>query len=233
MKTTSFPSEEVKVGDKTYRVLSKAQDWWHVVDTEGRDLWIRPPDFPALSEEIKDTYRLRKLLMDSGVPSLFVEELLSKPARKTKPLLFLMRKKDLLLSGRWAYLWGPPGTGKTFACAYFLYRYIRKYGRLGYFIHCPTHDFKAQEFKSEVKKQTDIFILDDLILEIPSWQLTETVAFLLETYNSSRKTVLITSNVSFEEFARGLKDERLLSRLVQKTRGLTLEVKGRDMRLEV
>ncbi len=224
---------EVQVGGKTYKVLSKAQDWWHVVDEEGNHRLIRPPGFPQLTEEIKDTAQLRKLLTDSNVPELFIEELLSKPVKKTQALLFLVKRKDLLLSGKWAYLWGPPGTGKTFACVYFLYRYIRKYGRLGYFIFCPSHDFRDGTFKGEIKEQADIFILDDLLLELPQWQLQETILFLLETYNKPSKTVLITSNLSFTELAKGLKDERLLSRLIQKIRGCELKVEGKDLRVEV
>jgi len=222
---------EVEIGGKKYRIISKAEAWWHVVDTEGHDRWIRPPDYPALPEEITDTPRIRKLLSDSGVPELFIEEIISKKVKKTKPILALMKLKDKLLSGSWAYLYGPPGTGKTFAVVYFLYRYIRKFGRLGCFIFCPSHDFKSETFKKEIKEQADIFILDDLILEIPQWQLQDIILFLLDVYGKPSKTVLITSNVSFEELANSIGDERLLSRLLQKTRGCRIKVEGEDMRV--
>ncbi len=230
MRTMSFPGEEVEVEGKKYRVISKAGEWWHVIDPEGNDRWIRPPDYPALTEEIKDTAKLRKMLIDSAVPELYIEEVLSKPVKRTSAIEFLVRRKDRLLSGKWAYLYGPPGVGKTFACVYFLYRYIRKYGRLGHFVFCPSHDFKAGSWK-EAKEQADIFILDDLLFEIPSWQLQEVILFLLDTYTRTSKTVLITSNVSFEELTRNLKDERLLSRLIQKVRGCELKVEGKDLRL--
>ena len=229
MKVMNFLGE-VEVGGKKYKVISKAEAWWHVVDQEGKDRWIRPPDYPVLPEEIRDTAQLRKMLIDSAVPELYIEEILSKPVKKTQAIEFLFQRKDKLLSGKWAYLYGPPGVGKTFACVYFLYRYIRKYGRLGHFVFCPSHDFKAGAWK-EAKEQVDIFILDDLLLEIPSWQLQEIVVFLLDTYTKPSKTVLITSNVSFEELARNLKDERLLSRLIQKVRGCEIKVEGKDMRV--
>ena len=152
--------------------------------------------------------------------------------KKTQAIELLFQRKDRLLSGKWAYLYGPSGVGKTFACVYFLYRYIRKYGGGGYFVFCPSHDFKSDSWK-EAKEQTDVFILDDLVLEVPQWQLQEIILFLLETYTRPRKTVLITSNVSFTELAKNLKDERLLSRLIQKVRGCELKVEGRDLRLEV
>jgi len=229
MRVMSFLGE-VEIAGKKYKVISKAEAWWHVVDPEGNDRWIRPPDYPVLPEEITDTAQLRKMLTDSAVPELYIEEVLSRPVKKTPAIEFLIRRKEKLLSGSWAYLWGPPGVGKTFACVYFLYRYIRKYGRLGHFIFCPSHDFKSGSWK-EAKEQSDIFILDDLVLEVPQWQLQEVVMFLLDTYTKPRKTVLITSNVSFRELAKELKDERLLSRLIQKVRGCEIRVEGKDMRV--
>ncbi len=228
MKTMNYLSE-IELSGKKYKVISKAEAWWHVIDPDGQDRWIRPPDYPSLPEEIADTQQLRKMLIDSNVPELYINEVLNNKPKKTPAITKLISKKDKLLSGKWAYLYGPPGVGKTFACVYFLYRYIRKYGRLGHFVFCPSHDFKAGTWK-EAKEQADIFILDDLLLEIPSWQLQEIVVFLLDTYTRPSKTVLITSNVRLEDLANKI-DERLLSRLIQKVRGCELKIEGEDLRL--
>ena len=146
------------------------------------------------------------------------------------------------------YIWGEPGTGKTFLAAIMAQECLKR-GRTVIFADVPT---LLSELRGTFDKDSDanindlmktlseveLLILDDFGTEQPTqWSIERLYMIINERYNAE-KPIVITSNYDLDKAARvmnrpkdgseGVTGSRIASRLGQMCR--LLKLKGEDRR---
>lgn len=177
----------------------------------------------------------RAMEIVSLLPSRFKDADIEAVEEKVKEWLFGEKpeKKGL-------YLFGPVGTGKTFA-AYAIYRTLKengkgvKIGNAAKILTDIKDDFKygsrdpyyASKFDAWVDF-TGIMIIDDIGAEKPTeWALETFYQLINERYENMRPTIF-TSNLTVEEIA-GRMGDRIASRIAEMCTIMKLD--GEDRRL--
>lgn len=138
------------------------------------------------------------------------------------------------------YLYGPVGTGKTFA-AYSIFKTIlangitAKIGNSASILQDIRDDFKYGSrdayYRSKFDEWIDytgVLIVDDLGSEKPTDWVLETFYTLINTRYEHMRPTIFTSNYSIEEMASRLGD-RIASRIVEMCEVMKLD--GNDRRL--
>lgn len=138
------------------------------------------------------------------------------------------------------YLWGPVGTGKTYA-AYALYKTLMvnniptRISNAAALLQDIRDDFKYSSRDAYYQSKFDgwvdytgVLIIDDLGAEKPSEWALETFYTLVNTRYEAMRPILFTSNFSLEEIAGRLGD-RIASRVMEMCTIMKLD--GADRRL--
>jgi DNA replication protein DnaC len=123
-----------------------------------------------------------------------------------------------------AFLFGPPGTGKTTAAVWRIAHLVRGL-KLSSPYYVSAVDFEP-DYVKEVKLNADSVLIDDLNPKvIPEWKLQLLIELVYHAYNKAWK-VFITSN----DTALNL-PQPILSRIADLC-GKPLKIAGKDLRLE-
>jgi DNA replication protein DnaC len=159
---------------------------------------------------------------------------------------FVGKFSEMYKSGAGLYLWGRPGTGKTFFAAAICNSLLEKidFGKP----HSPYTNAAIMRINSLVDKiykssnnqntteeimdrlrNFDLVLLDDLGAEGSTEYRLSQVFNLIETRYTSQKPTIITSNLSIAEYAaKSLQHERIADRIFEMC--VPIEVKGSTQR---
>lgn len=141
-----------------------------------------------------------------------------------KKLLAWCKKPDRTL-----YLWGPPGSGKTYAgicilkylfssCAWMRYLEASKISEIG--------RKEGSEYLKSLYGECQLLLIDDLGVDIPrDWEQKYTFDLIEMRCQKKRLPTIVTSNISKSDLAK-IVTERVTSRLI----GTEIQFKAKDLR---
>ena len=148
---------------------------------------------------------------------------------------YVEKFEDMKARGKGLLFLGGTGTGKTFTACCIANALLDK----GYSVRVATFAEIAAKLqgnwdKEEVYKELaryDLLVLDDLGAERETSYMDEVVFTVVDTRSAARKPMLVTTNLSVEDFTGGpLAKSRIYSRLYEMC--LPVAVNGRDRRRE-
>lgn len=153
------------------------------------------------------------------------------------------RVHGLARSGRGAYLWGEPGTGKTWAAACAVRLWVEDEGRLTgvpdvrlvtakRLLDEIRDGFGGDDRSLESAERVGLLALDDLGAERPTEWAIETLTRLLDTRTARCLPTVVTSNYrigQLRDLWGGMAGKRMASRLAGACEAI--EVSGPDRRL--
>ncbi|MEG1731890.1 MAG: ATP-binding protein [Longicatena sp.] len=146
------------------------------------------------------------------------------------------------------YLWGKPGSGKTYLAAGICNYYAKQSKRVA-FVNVPKlisdlkmmfHESEAMERKLYQIKKADVLVLDDIGGEsVTSWSRDDILLPLLDARMEAKKLTIFTSNYAMNEVKQKLSgttnknnEPMAAERLIERIKALSCEifVKGESRR---
>ncbi|ADU96002.1 hypothetical protein Theam_0028 [Thermovibrio ammonificans HB-1] len=188
------------------------QDNLYFVLTEGRALKFLKP---RRKEQIKE------ILLEGNFPKRYIDRVLGSEKKKTEAL------QVALSAPKGLFLIGSAGVGKTYACVYKI-AYLLKNLKVNRPLYLPLQNIKDVFETKKALWDYDSFLLDDLNPNLGEWERKLVIEVIYHAYNEE-KLLFITSNASFKAIAHFLKEEPVVSRLLEICDVKT--VKGEDLRL--
>ncbi len=163
---------------------------------------------------------IAKRLKEGRFPQKYIAAIMKEKERTKALEAVLSARKGVFLSGK-------AGTGKTFACILKIAFLLRKY-KINLPLYIPLQNLgDVFEYKKLIWEY-DSFLLDDLNPNLGEWERKLVVETIYHSYNEN-KPLFITSNASFRIIAHFLKEEPLVSRLLEMCEVKT--VTGEDLRV--
>ena len=141
----------------------------------------------------------------------------------------------------WVYLWGGPGTGKTHLCAATMRAIlvpnnairVRGLNVLDMILNMRSKVFKGSEITEEEyveRASSGVLILDDLGAEkITDW-VRQAIYAIINRRERNGIPTMITSNLSLDDLAKNLGDDRITSRIAGCSKVLRLNVPDQRIR---
>jgi len=161
-----------------------------------------------------------KRLKEGRFPRKYITAIMKEKERTEALKAVLSVKKGVFLSGK-------AGVGKTFACILKIAFLLRNY-KVNLPLYVPLQNLgDVFEYKKLIWLY-DSFLLDDLNPNLGEWERKLVVETIYHAYNED-KLLFITSNANFRVIAHFLKEEPLISRLLEMCEVKT--VTGEDLRL--
>jgi len=159
-------------------------------------------------------------LKEGRFPQKYITAIM-KEKEKTEAL------KAVLSAKRGVFLSGKAGTGKTFACILKIALLLKNY-KVNLPLYVPLQNLgDVFEYKKLIWEY-DSFLVDDLNPNLGEWERKLVIELIYHAYNED-KPLFITSNATFKATAHFLKEEPLVSRLLEMCEVKT--VKGEDLRV--
>ncbi|SMO77236.1 DNA replication protein DnaC [Balnearium lithotrophicum] len=170
---------------------------------------------PRTREEIADR------LLNGRFPKKYVDAVFGEKERTDAVKAVLSSKKGVFLSGK-------AGTGKTFACILKIALLVKLY-KVNLPLFMPLQNLgDVFEYKKLIWEY-DSFLVDDLNPNLGEWERKLVIETIYHAYNEN-KLLFVTSNAGFKTVAHFLKEEPLVSRLLEMCEVRT--VKGEDLRVK-
>jgi len=192
------------------------------------DCFFMCPDF----KNHEQTYRIQKQL-DQYVPESLQHATLDNyvPQNESQKRLITISKrylkKEAWSQGKGIIASGQPGTGKTHTMVAIYKQLIEKGVSVAFARPRPVGDFKAIERYYKHLEKQDVLIYDDMGTELRKDFIMDMLYVLFDNRLSSNKSVMITTNMDHNTFARRI-GKRIHSRFMEKN--FFLEIEGEDYR---
>jgi len=155
----------------------------------------------------------------------FVKQVLYGERKKTEALT-----KALKVKNKGVLQEGKAGVGKTYALITKIALLV-KYYKLNSPLYVPVQSFNIQQYR-EIYADYDSYLIDDLNANITEWKMDFVRELIYHAYNTDKK-LFITTNTSIKTlFAETLKEEPIISRLLEMCEVQRIEEKE-DLRLRM
>lgn len=185
--------------------------------------------------------QVRRLFAAARIPARFREATLATFDRTRQPRAWAVarayvdRWEEVRRDGRWLYLWGGVGTGKSHL-AYGILHELLERGVAGMAVTVPDLMDELRPGRGDeaerlrVLRDVDLLVLDDLGAERDTAWVTERLYMLLHGRWADSRPTVITSNLGLEELERVPGWDRIVDRIVDAARIVRME--GESYRLE-
>lgn len=231
---------------------SSAKGWKPVIRTGnfGVEVAVTPCKF-LIEKERQE--KLDKAFKMAKMPKMYIGKTFSDYKVTADNAQAIKTAKEFLENPQAGlYIYGSPGTGKTFLAAIIAQKLIHA-GKTVIFGDVPsllddlkdTFDKKNSQTLSDLKNllcNVDVLVLDDLGTENPTeWAVEQIYTIVNRRYNEGDKPIIVTSNFTPSVVAGRLNNptkresqnesvtgDRIVSRLLQMCKGIT--IKGKDRR---
>ena len=165
---------------------------------------------------------IARRLKEGRFPQKYITAIMKEKERTEALEAVLSARKGVFLSGK-------AGTGKTFACILKIAFLLKNY-KVNLPLYVPLQNLgDVFEYKKLIWLY-DSFLLDDLNPNLGEWERKLVVETIYHAYNED-KLLFITSNANFRTVVRFLKEEPLVSRLLEMCEVKT--VTGEDLRMRI
>jgi len=186
-----------KQGVEYRRIIELESLFW--VETKSGGVFQVPK--PRKKEEVEEILRIGLF------PQRFISEVLYGERKKTTALEKALRVKDrgIIQSGR-------AGVGKTYALVFKIALLVKNY-ELNSPLYLPIQSFNAQQYR-EIYQEYDGYLIDDLNTGLPEWKMDFFREVIYHAYNEDKR-LFITTNVDTQAFFSVVKEEPIMSRLLE------------------